>query len=173
MEGPDQSTWVQGWFWPSLHTYGIRSLLVLCDKGSFGANWVDRYWPRISNILLTLVWALLTLSTLGKIFNRRHFEIFSYFSKKTGFDISCKLSPGPVETICMKCQILFSGKSKVNITNLLSAELAKRVVKVNSFAATGDNNRLLQTAWIQMRRLIMSRLIWIYAVWHSVFQLYI
>ena len=30
----------------------------------------------------------------------------------------------------MKCQILFSGKNKKNITNLLSAELAKRVVKV-------------------------------------------
>ena len=25
-----------------------------------------------------------------------------YFSQKTGFDISCKLSPN--ETICMKCQ---------------------------------------------------------------------
>ena len=30
----------------------------------------------------------------------------------------------------MKCQNLFSGKSKKNITNLSSAELAKRVVKV-------------------------------------------
>ena len=31
----------------------------------------------------------------------------------------------------MECQILFSGKSKKSITNLLSAELAKRVVKVS------------------------------------------
>ena len=31
----------------------------------------------------------------------------------------------------MICQILFSGKNKKNITNLLSDELAKRVVKVN------------------------------------------
>ena len=30
----------------------------------------------------------------------------------------------------MKCQIMFSGKNKKNITNLLSAELAKRVVKI-------------------------------------------
>ena len=30
----------------------------------------------------------------------------------------------------MKCQILFFGKHKKNITNLSSAELAKRVVKV-------------------------------------------
>ena len=31
----------------------------------------------------------------------------------------------------MKCQILFSGKNKKNITNLSSAELAKREVKVS------------------------------------------
>ena len=36
----------------------------------------------------------LTLSTLGKMFNRRHFEIFfSYFSQETGLDIACKLIP--------------------------------------------------------------------------------
>ena len=44
---------------------------------------------------------LLMLSILGKIFSRQRFEIFSYFSQKTGFDILCKLSP--VETLCMKC----------------------------------------------------------------------
>ena len=32
----------------------------------------------------------------------------------------------------MKCQILFSRKNKKNISNLSSAELAKRVVKVKS-----------------------------------------
>ena len=31
----------------------------------------------------------------------------------------------------MKCQILFSGKSKKTIINLSSAELAQRVVKVD------------------------------------------
>ena len=35
---------------------------------------------------------------------------FSYFAQKTGFDISYKLSP--LETVCIKCQILFSGKNK-------------------------------------------------------------
>ena len=36
----------------------------------------------------------ITLSTLGKIFNRRHFEIFfSHSSEKTGFAFTCKLSP--------------------------------------------------------------------------------
>ena len=36
-----------------------------------------------------------------------------------------------MEIICIKCQILFSGKNKKNIINLLSAELAQRVIKVN------------------------------------------
>ena len=69
----------------------------------------------------------LLLSTLGKIFSRRYIEIFFsvYISHKTGFDTSCKLSP--METICMKCQILFSGKTK---KNMLSAELDQRAVGV-------------------------------------------
>ena len=50
---------------------------------------------------------------------------FSDFPQERGFHISCKLSP--VETICMKCWILFSGK---NIINLLSTELAQGVVKI-------------------------------------------
>ena len=57
----------------------------------------------------------LTLSTLGKIFSRRHFEVFF---------------PEKQETVCMKCQILFSGKNKKNIINWPSAENAQRVVKV-------------------------------------------
>ena len=42
---------------------------------------------------------------------------FSYFFLKTGFDIPCKLSP--LETLCMKCQNLFSGKNKKNISNVV------------------------------------------------------
>ena len=34
--------------------------------------------------------------------------VFSYFSKKMGSDISCKMSPD--ETDSMKCQTLFSAK---------------------------------------------------------------
>ena len=65
---------------------------------------------------------LLMLSTPG-IFSDDILKYFSYFSHKTGFDISC--------TICMKCQILFSLKNKKNINNFSSAKLAQRVVKVN------------------------------------------
>ena len=42
------------------------------------------------------------------------------------------VSNGDNETICMKCPILFSGKIRKNILNLLSAELARRVVNVNT-----------------------------------------
>ena len=50
-------------------------------------------------------------------------KYFSYFSQKTGFDITYILSPmalSPMEMICMKCQNLFSGKNKKTIINLLS-----------------------------------------------------
>ena len=42
------------------------------------------------------------------------------------------------QLISMKCQILFSGKSKKNITNLLSAELAQSMVKVNLIVSKND-----------------------------------
>ena len=49
---------------------------------------------------------------------------------KTGFDIACKLCPKQDLTFHdMKCQTVFSGK---NITNLSSAELSQRVVKINN-----------------------------------------
>ena len=59
-------------------------------------------------ITLTLEMRSLMLYMLGKIFSRRHFEIlfFFLFSQEIGFGISCKLSSE--ETICMKCQNLFS-----------------------------------------------------------------
>ena len=43
-----------------------------------------------------------------------------FFSQKTRFDISYKSSP--VETICTKCQILFSVKNKKKYFNMLSAD---------------------------------------------------
>ena len=63
------------------------------------------------------------LSNLAKNFSRQHIDFFSYFPQKTGYDISCKLSP--IETISMVYQNLFSGENKKNIINLSSAELAK------------------------------------------------
>ena len=42
------------------------------------------------------------------LINTAYWNIF--FSQKTRFDISCKLSP--METVCMKYQILFSGENE-------------------------------------------------------------
>ena len=87
----------------------------------------------IINKCIMAVMLTLTLSTLGINFSRRHTEIFVlFFSQKTGLYISSKLYP--METICMKRPILFSGK----IRNLSSAELAQRVVKVKLYYIHGN-----------------------------------
>ena len=65
------------------------------------------------------------------------FEIvFLFFSQVTGFDISCTLSQ--LETVCMKCQILLAEKTKKVSSNILSAGIIQRVVKVR-----GTSNLLL------------------------------
>ena len=46
----------------------------------------------------------------------------------------------PMEIMCIKFQIQFSGKNKKNITNMLSAELAQRVVKVQALIVLGFND---------------------------------
>ena len=61
---------------------------------------------------------------------------FLYFQDSLIFYCSAPLSSAlwvkfyPMETICLKCQILFSWINKKNITNLSSAELVQIVVKV-------------------------------------------
>ena len=52
----------------------------------------------------------LTLSMLEKKSADDNLIYIPYFTKKIGFEISCKLSP--LETICMNGQILFSGQHK-------------------------------------------------------------
>ena len=69
------------------------------------------------------------LSTVGKIFKRRHIDFFSHFSQETAFVILCTLSP--VETICMKYKSCFPETMITISLYLLSAEYANRVVKVN------------------------------------------
>ena len=52
---------------------------------------------------------ILTLSTPGEKFSADDIlKYFYYHSEKNGFDILCQLPP--METIRMKCQILFSVK---------------------------------------------------------------
>ena len=71
----------------------------------------------------------LTLSTLGKILAHNILEYFVIFPRKQNltFHANCL----QMETICMKCKILFSEKTKKHIINLSPAEFAQRMVKVN------------------------------------------
>ena len=48
----------------------------------------------------------------------------------------------------MKCQILFSVKNKKNITTLFSAELAKRVVKVNKNIINIKHNKYYHRSFL-------------------------
>ena len=93
---------------------------------------------------------ILMLSMLEKKISRLHFETF-FFSKKIDFGISCKLSPK--ETICMKCQSLYSMKNKKNI-NSLSTELSQRMVKGNTVKLRGlkplwDHENSFKTAVVR------------------------
>ena len=68
---------------------------------------------------------------MGNFFSRQHFEIFLlHFLRKQ-------------ETICLKCQILFKGQIKTNVTNLSTAELAERVVRIK-ISSKKKINRILK-----------------------------
>ena len=73
----------------------------------------------------------LTLSTLGTIFSRRHFEIFFSFFQENIICTSCKLSPlhetsNPVFLVMKKKKR--KKKKKENEFNLSSAELAQKML---------------------------------------------
>ena len=57
---------------------------------------------------------------------------FSNIYQKTGFDISCRLSPNTKEIIPMKCQTLFSGKNKKIISKFMLKFLPS-MLNVNSW----------------------------------------
>ena len=73
------------------------------------------------------------------------FSRFLIFSKKTGFDISSKLSPK--ETICMKCLVLFSGENKKKkIFMMSSAALINNIVIINNIVMCICKNYFF--AWV-------------------------
>ena len=55
--------------------------------------------------------------------------IFFLFFPKIGFDIACKLFL--LETIYIKCILLFSGKNKKKYFNMSSAENFTRMLSIN------------------------------------------
>ena len=81
--------------------------------------------------------------------NRRYFFLFS---QRTGFDMSCKLSP--LEgTMCTKCQILFSEKNKKNISIFRLLKILTRVLSVKRRHITEQRNLLpVKQSWKRMIR---------------------
>ena len=78
--------------------------------------------PYLKNSILSAVMTIgkgLTLTMLwtNSADNKQHLKYFSYFSYKIGSELHANC---PRETICMKCQILFSGKNnKKNISDVV------------------------------------------------------
>ena len=68
-----------------------------------------------------------TISTLGTIFSRQHFEIFFSFFQENIVCTSCKLSPLH-ETSNPVFLVMKRKKKKENEFNLLSAELAQKTL---------------------------------------------
>ena len=68
----------------------------------------------------------LTLSTLGTIFGRRHFEIFFSFFQENIICTSCKLSP--LNETSNPVFLVMKRKKKENEFNLSSAELAQKTL---------------------------------------------
>ena len=70
---------------------------------------------------------------MGKIFGRGHFDtFFNFFFPRKQFDISYKLSPISFPGLDISFK-LSPGKIRKNITDLLSAEFADRVVNVKPY----------------------------------------
>ena len=67
--------------------------------------------------------SILTLSILGSFSANDILQYFSYSLKKKGLAL---------KTICMKFQVMISGKNKKNMFSLSSAELAQKTVKADS-----------------------------------------
>ena len=71
-----------------------------------------------------------TLHANDKLSRSKIDDSFFLFSQKIGFDISCRLSRK--ETICMKCQNLFSTKNKKNYLKTISVEIFCQHAKVHA-----------------------------------------
>ena len=77
------------------------------------------------------------LSLSGLIWQTTKWQYFTYFYQKTGFDISCKLSP-------MKCQILFTMKNKANVSKCYQLKILSRVLIINPSLAEQDMPYLIK-----------------------------
>ena len=64
-------------------------------------------------------------------FSRRQINDMFNISQKIGFDISWNLSA--VETVCIECQILFSGKNKKTISKCRLLNIPPSILSLNKY----------------------------------------
>ena len=117
----------------TLKNANLQSFLVVQQSYKFFIIWFPVSLPVQPNKCLAL-WVKSSADDILKW--------FSYFTQETGFDISHKLSSE--ETICMKCEILFSGKIKKIFQNVVcwSFYLACKVLTISILWANSDDSFL-------------------------------
>ena len=114
-----------GWSWSSLSVHAQRYVFVwhgpnMCILSYFRVFSVQILKQCQYNVYYNVYYTItsnksssLSLALWIKFYIYDTLKYCSYFFRKTGFDM---------ETICMKCLILFSGKNKKNTTKLSSAK---------------------------------------------------
>ena len=96
------------------------------------------------------------------------FFLFSFFLQKTGFDSSCKLSLdaktdfaiscklSPKETICKKCQSLFSGENKEKYFMLSALNNLATMLWTAMWAGLGLCCSHIKSCWLLYYRLFFQ-----------------
>ena len=93
------------------------------------AVFYSRYNKRLRNLWIRKIYPFQELFK-GKLQQTEDkLVIFFIFLRKLDLK-SCKLSP--FEAICMKCQILFPGKNKKNISNCHMLKILPRVLNIKA-----------------------------------------
>ena len=104
--------------------YNLNKSILLPLVWLKTAEWVENRWK--------LIWHCIS----GCLIEVPTFCLSVYFESCNSLKYCRPRSDAAeLETICMKCQILFSEKSKKSIINLSAAEFAQRVIKVNGIKA--------------------------------------
>ena len=142
------------WSGPSLSSYRITGYHILYERRVKAmiilwgcAGWSEPVYSRMLKTPFRLTWPvycpqdiilrcdarvatyrilvarILTLIMLWADSADDKLVIFFIFTQKIGSDTSCKLSPE--ETICIKCQVLFSRKKKKNKKYISKCRLLK------------------------------------------------
>ena len=105
------------------------------------------YWVhvkiRINCIYISNIFKLLTFTTFWAISADDSIMIFSYFSQKTGFDISVKLSP--LETICISVKTCSLQKLRQNNLTCRQLKILSSLLSVKDHIDRDIRKRVLGT----------------------------